>query len=250
MIFSYGFLETEVTDAKELLLSLDIPDDDPLKLAKKTFSKDAPGVRLFTVGALGLTSWESSLVWWSCVNEEDGLSFRVLQTVDGHKELSATWKGKDIDRSDSLKDILLADPLWNIFQLRAVVILQNRFEAQLSVLQETAEPFMNCSHSDSGVETGIHSDVYHIITSLRRLEIDLLTRGIHDLMQMVCRDLEALKQPFPLFLFFSQDICLDVDRKSTLLQQRDNLMAAESVVSYFAQQEENTETAENEDDFS
>ncbi|KAL8688660.1 MAG: hypothetical protein Q9224_004825, partial [Gallowayella concinna] len=34
MLFSYGFIEDTMTSARELFLDLDIPDDDPLKVAK------------------------------------------------------------------------------------------------------------------------------------------------------------------------------------------------------------------------
>ena len=37
MLFSYGFIEDTMISAKELFLDLDIPDDDPLKPAKKAY---------------------------------------------------------------------------------------------------------------------------------------------------------------------------------------------------------------------
>ena len=68
MLFSYGFIESTVTSARELFLDLDIPDDDPLKLAKETVATAAPGFRLFLHG--DSTDWESDWVWLPCVNEE------------------------------------------------------------------------------------------------------------------------------------------------------------------------------------
>ncbi|KAL2004113.1 hypothetical protein VTN02DRAFT_6577 [Thermoascus thermophilus] len=178
MIFSYGFLEKEVKDARQLFLGLDIPDDDPLKLAKRAFCKDAPGVRLYLPAGSEKTGWESPFVWWSCVNEEDGLDFHVLQTNDGKKELKATWKGNEIGPSDSLRDIIAADPLWDIFQLRAVVIVLERLEAQLSLLQETEKSLPSPSPG-----SGIRSEIYQDIMELRKLETDLLERGIRDLVK-------------------------------------------------------------------
>lgn len=187
MIFSYGFLENEVTDARQLFLGLDIPDDDPLKLAKRSFCSDAPGVRLYISPGSETTGWESPFVWWACVNEEDGLEFRVLQTHDGKKELKATWKGNDIGPSDSLKDIIATDPLWDVFQLRAVVIILERLETQLSVLQETDKSIPSPDQDGSPSGTRIRSDVYQNIMKLRKLEADLLERGIRDLEKTVRR---------------------------------------------------------------
>ena len=118
MIFSYGFLEKGWPDAKQMFLELDIPDDDPLKPAKKALSKTRAGIRVLGTPAFPegyRTSWESSIVWWACVNEEDGLDFAVLQLNDGTRELKATWKGENISDSTHLKDMLQADPLWDIF---------------------------------------------------------------------------------------------------------------------------------------
>lgn len=188
MIFSYGFLESGVPTARELFLSLDIPDDDPLKLAKKKICNDAPGVRLYVEDdESGTTGWESPFVWWACVNEEDGLDFEVLQTQDGNRELKATWKGEEIgtQSSSSLKDMIAKDPLWDVFQLRAVVILQGRLETQLSMLEETEEAFSSVEHDKEGTKTGIRSDVYTTIKRLRALETDLLRRGIQDLTRTV-----------------------------------------------------------------
>jgi hypothetical protein len=185
MIFSYGFLESDMTSARQLFLGLDIPDDDPLKVAKKKICKDAPGVRLFVDGDSESTGWESGFVWWACVNEEDGLDFELLQTQDGGRELKASWKGTEIGSSETLKDILAADPLWDVFLLRAVVILQGRLETQLAMLEATEEAFASVVHDKDGLGTGIRSDVYLTIGKLRTLEADLLRRGIQDLLKKV-----------------------------------------------------------------
>jgi hypothetical protein len=198
MIFSYGFLEAEVTDARQLFLTLGIPDDDPLKLAKRTFCEDAPGVRLFSTStsASGATGWDSPFVWWSCINQEDGLQLHVLETHSGIKELQATWKDRAIGPSGCLRDIIATDPLWDVFQLRAVFILQTRLETQLAMLQETENPFLETGHDDNGESTGIRSDTYRVVETLRKLEIDLLERGIRDLRQTVCPRNRPLRRCF------------------------------------------------------
>ncbi|KAJ9665329.1 hypothetical protein H2201_004621 [Coniosporium apollinis] len=132
MVFSYGFIEDSMTSARELFLDLEIPDDDPLKRAKKFISTSAPGFRLFDK-ADGI-SWESDYVWLSCVNEEDGLDFRVLQTTDGNRELKAFWKEEELRGLTQLKDALEADPMWEVFRLRATALVQDRVEAQARLL--------------------------------------------------------------------------------------------------------------------
>jgi hypothetical protein len=205
MIFSYGFLESSVTNAHQIFLGLDMPDDDPLKPAKKAVCKDAPGVRIFFHQSGDMTTgWESPFVWWACVNEEDGLDFELLQTSDGGRELRAAWKGKgighirssssadgdgesgNISASSSLQDTLRTDPQWEIFQLRAVVLLQSRLETQLGMLEETEEAFDGVEHDPDGTKTGVRSEIYATIGKLRILEMDLLRRGVKDLAATVC----------------------------------------------------------------
>jgi len=140
MIFSYGFLEEGVQSAREMFLTLRAPEDDPLRIAKMHFAKEAPGVRLFT-DAQGQPSWESAFVWWACINEEDGLDFEVLQTVDGGRELQALWQGRELE-PDNLQSVLMDDPRRDIFKLRATVIIQERVAKQgeeLSISQAAFE---------------------------------------------------------------------------------------------------------------
>lgn len=200
MIFSYGFIEDTMKDARQLFLPLDIPEDDPLKQPKRVFCKDAPGVRLFTqVGKSAgeeatywpVTGWESPFIWWSCVNEEDGLDFVVLQTKEGNRELRATWKGSEIGslsspETPSLKDILEKDALWDVFQLRATVMLQERLRMQLSLLENTEDVFLGGVHHDeSGDQTGIRSGIYNTIKVLRHLETVFLRSAVRTLEQDV-----------------------------------------------------------------
>ncbi|KAL1885435.1 hypothetical protein Plec18167_000929 [Paecilomyces lecythidis] len=180
MIFSYGFLESDVNDARQLFLELDIPEDDPLKPAKKAYCKDAPGVRLFSQSS-EQTDWESGYVWWACVNEEDGLDFSILQTNEGQRELKATWKENEIPSSSTLRDMISKDPLWDVFQLRAVVFLLERLERQFAMLQASYEFVANAGHDETGTSTGVRNDVYWTVVKLRKLESELLEREIHDL---------------------------------------------------------------------
>ncbi len=133
MLFSYGFIDDTMRSAQELFLDLEIPDDDPLKLAKKAVNKSAPGFRLFLQD--DTVRWEGSFIWLLCVNEEDGLGFKILQTNDGERELKVSWKDRETPDLSELDALLKEEPLWDVFELRAVAILQTRLESQLIALE-------------------------------------------------------------------------------------------------------------------
>ncbi len=178
MIFSYGFLDASVKNAKQLFLDLDIPVDDPLRLAKKTVCKEAPGVRLYFQQD-GKIGWESKYLWWACVNEEDGLAFRVLQSNDGGKDLQVQWKGSELE-SEKLAEVLATDPMRKVFRLRAIVILQERIERQASVLEETEDQFEQAVH-----QFGVRRSTWDTISFLRGLELDLLAEAYQSLQSEV-----------------------------------------------------------------
>ncbi|RAL13203.1 SET domain-containing protein [Aspergillus homomorphus CBS 101889] len=186
MIFSYGFLDRDTTDAKQIFLDLDIPDDDPLKVVKKAFCKESPGVRVYTSAETAestpATGWDSAIIWWACVNEEDGLDFTVLQTNDGGRELKALWKGADVRDSGHLKELLVADPHWDIIQLRAVVLVLERLETQAWVLKETDLMVSEIDDSED-MRAMFRPDIYNMIKRLRVLELNLLSQGIEDLVK-------------------------------------------------------------------
>lgn len=178
MIFSYGFLEGSVTDARQIFLELSIPDDDPLKPAKLMVCDSAPGVRLFATSRPDKEveiCWESDFVWWACVNEEDGLGFEVLQSTDGGREIRAAWKGKEMEPSEKLRDILQKEPLWDIYQLRAVVLVQERVAAQLALLQASHESVQEWR--DKVDEVTVRSSVWDAVMRLRRLESEFLAKA-------------------------------------------------------------------------
>ena len=184
MVFSYGFLESTMGDARAMFLDLDVPDDDPLKQAKKFISKEAPGVKLYMEGSKA--AWESPLLLWACVNEEDGLNFQVLQSNDGGKELKLLWKNHEI-LPEALRETLMQDSMWNIFQLRAIVTIQERIARQLSSLDGTTESFVYGRHHPS-----VSDDVWKIADRLRFLEGDLLHKVDVVLGEEVSDDLYGL----------------------------------------------------------
>jgi len=174
MMFSYGFIEDSMESARVMFLDLDIPDDDPLRPAKIAVSAMAPGFRIFDRG--DCTGWESDFVWLVCVNEEDGLSFNFLQTNDGDRELRAFWKTEELEDMSKLGDLLQIEALWEVYQLRAITLLQNRIEQQLEDLHEVGNP-----EKDPDVR-----DVpWKLAGKLRILELKLLERAFNDLEDQV-----------------------------------------------------------------
>lgn len=168
MIFSYGFLEEDMDNARDIFLDLEIPDDDPLKVAKRAIAECAPGVRLMDTST-GLR-WESDFIWLICVNEEDGLKLEVVQTVSGDRELHATWHGNELAGS-KLRSLLKDDPLWDLYNLRAIAILQDRVEQQLRALYRSDAEVMEASKASS-----VRSGPMALACRLRELETSLLEK--------------------------------------------------------------------------
>ncbi|KAJ4313258.1 hypothetical protein N0V94_007031 [Neodidymelliopsis sp. IMI 364377] len=179
-IFSYGFLEDTVTSAKVMFLNLDIPDDDPLRPAKIFVSTAAPGFRLFEKE--GEIDWESDFIWLVVINEEDGLDFKIRQTVDGKREIQALWKDNDLDDTSKLREYLRGDPLWNVYQLRATVLLQERVEMQVQTLKQVGRPRK---------ETSVREYPWSLAERLRTLELEMLERAMEALETQKSRLLES-----------------------------------------------------------
>ncbi|KAI4200771.1 MAG: hypothetical protein LQ350_003679 [Teloschistes chrysophthalmus] len=171
MLFSYGFIEDTMTSAQELFLDLEIPDDDPLKLAKKAVAKSAPGFKLFL--EKDSVGWEGDFVWLVCVNEEDGLDFQLLQTHDGGKELQVFWKDCEMHDVSRLRGLLEEDRLWEIFHLRVIATLQSRVEQQLLALEQSKIRIERLEHI-------CESDSYRTALTLRKLEEELMLQAYEE----------------------------------------------------------------------
>ncbi|KAH7092004.1 hypothetical protein FB567DRAFT_588318 [Paraphoma chrysanthemicola] len=165
-IFSYGFLEDTMTSAKVMFLDLEIPDDDPLRPAKIFVSTAAPGFRIFEEG--DSVNWESDFIWLVVVNEEDGLDFKIRQTIDGKREIQAFWKEHEMIDTTNLRQYLEEDSIWPVFQLRAIVLLQNRIEVQMETIQASGEVLPDASVRDAPRK---------LAERLRNLELSMLQRA-------------------------------------------------------------------------
>lgn len=170
MIFSYGFLEEHASNAREIFLSLSIPADDPLRMAKIWFAEAAPGVRLY-INESDRIQWESTFVWWACVNREDGLEFLVEKTVDGDTDLKAVFNGQDLT-AEKLPSRLQEHHLRDVFLLRAVVMIQEGVAEQGERLAQSQAAFDALSP-----DTQIRKSVYETVGRLRTLEMGILTRA-------------------------------------------------------------------------
>jgi hypothetical protein len=189
MIFSYGFLENDRTEAKQALLDMTMPDDDPLGAAKNMVCRDVPGIRISTLHHTSQdsqrTAWDSPIVWWASVNEEDGLEIGLTQTLNGTRELETIWKGQRIQSSCQLRDLLAAEPSWDIYQLRAVVLVLERLETQLSLLEETDQVLSNVRQNEALFSALFRPEIFDLTARLRKLETELLQKAVEDLMKQV-----------------------------------------------------------------
>lgn len=149
-----------------MFLDIDIPDDDPLRPAKMFVSTAAPGFRLFEDG--DSVAWESDYIWLAVINEEDGLDFKIRQTIDGKREIQAFWKEQELDDTTKLREYLRDDPAWDVFQLRATVLLQNRIDEQVESIQASQGLTQDLTVRDVP---------WRLAERLRKLEFDMLVRA-------------------------------------------------------------------------
>jgi hypothetical protein len=147
MLFSYGFIDpARSTDA--VTLPLAPLDDDPLGRAKAHIFGRAGTAELGRTSGSGggcgdgddSPSWRSPFAWLACLNEEDGLEFRVLQDTGGGRELRVFWQDDDVtDRVDAFEELVRDHPLSDIFALRVVMVLEDRVSSQLARLRDEGD---------------------------------------------------------------------------------------------------------------
>ncbi|EME48806.1 hypothetical protein DOTSEDRAFT_67754 [Dothistroma septosporum NZE10] len=201
MLFSYGFLDDEMATAGTVFLSLSISNDDVAKTAKMKIAGCAPGFKIIDIpvdkgsesaveageahstpandqeSSFSGVGWKGSFVWLCCVNHDDGLRFELVNTVDGHEELRATFNGQELHGADELPCLLAQTYMWPVYRLRAVVVLQQRVFDQLQVLYCTQEEIETVSHGDA---SDIRETPYQQAMQLRRLEFGLLEKAYEE----------------------------------------------------------------------
>lgn len=133
MLFSYGFID-EDSPAKKIVLHLSPIEDDPLAKAKLHIFDGPPTV------TLELTDdgfkWDGPFAILMCLNEEDGLEFRILQDQEGDRQLKLFWNDEDVtERTSEFGTLIQNHELKQVFLLRTVAVLHEQVEAQLQALQ-------------------------------------------------------------------------------------------------------------------
>ena len=149
-----------------MFLDLDIPMDDPLRPAKIAVNIAAPGFRISEKD--DQIEWESDFIWLIATNEEDGLDFKLRQTIDGQTEIEACWKEQELDDPSKLQTYLEQDHLWDVYHLRAIVLLQNRIKTQLQALRDVDIP-----EEDPSIRPG----PWQLAGQLHNLESELLEKA-------------------------------------------------------------------------
>jgi hypothetical protein len=140
VLFSYGFWP-HYECSTEILLPLPNPEDDPLGPAKVALvhtSKSVPGIRIYMDHHDGIINWDSEALWLMVVNEEDGLDFKVAYGEDNERELHMTWKDEVVEFSN-FKEVLQKDDRWDLFDLRATLIVREQVAAQLAGHPDTVQ---------------------------------------------------------------------------------------------------------------
>ncbi|KAF4455658.1 SET domain-containing protein 8 [Fusarium austroafricanum] len=169
MLFSYGFIDSEST-IEGLTLPLELLHDDPLGKAKLHIFKGSPSLKLSRSG--GDISWQCPFVYLMCLNEEDGLEFRVLQGKDGERELKLFWQEEDVTaRADDFGDLIKGHPLCQVFRLRAVSVLHEVVSNHLMQLSS------DISHDELEAlrRTGqVKDDRLQLAGKLREIEASVL----------------------------------------------------------------------------
>lgn len=138
MLFSYGFID-EQSDTNTIVLPLEPFEDDPLGKAKHAAFAGRPVVRISLVD--GKIEWDSPFLYLMCLNEEDGLDFKVLQQNDGSRsQLRVFWQGADVtEQTTSFETLVSHHELEDVFKLRVVALLHDRIRQQLERLYESED---------------------------------------------------------------------------------------------------------------
>ncbi|KAI0402220.1 hypothetical protein F4802DRAFT_576996 [Xylaria palmicola] len=138
MLFSYGFIEPTST-AKSIVLPVEPMDDDPLARAKLHVFSSAPTLRISDRDT-GIPQWDAPFVYLACLNDEDGLHFKVLQETDGSRCLRMFWQDTDVtDEAGNMETLISGHKLCQIFRLRAVTVILRMVQNQLEALKAHGE---------------------------------------------------------------------------------------------------------------
>ncbi|KAK3946018.1 hypothetical protein QBC46DRAFT_424983 [Diplogelasinospora grovesii] len=184
MLFSYGFIDPGST-AQSLVLPLEPFPDDPLAKAKLVAFGEPPKIHMSRSKDGTTVDWKSPFAYLMCVNEEDGLEFRVLQETDGSRQLRVFWQDQDVTtRTTDFGPLIQSHQLSAILRLRVATVIQQRLQDQLDRLtfshipdvQPLAAGYGNSSPREACIEASL---------LLREVERGILETGIQSLEKQV-----------------------------------------------------------------
>lgn len=187
MLFSYGFIDP-ASAADRITLPLIPMEDDPLGKAKLHVFEGAPTVEF--VRTNGSLSWKSPFAYFLCLNEEDGLSFRVLQDTGGSRELKLFWQEEDVTATTTaFEQHINEHPLAQIFRLRVVSVLEDLVASQL----ERLATGMSLEDLDESLNEGglVCGTCIGAAATLREQETSLLEAAVKALEDQVSGILHA-----------------------------------------------------------
>ncbi|KAI1380810.1 SET domain-containing protein [Hypoxylon crocopeplum] len=169
MLFSYGFIDPDST-TRSLVLPLEPLDDDPLARAKLHAFGSPPKLEL-TEDESGSPHWSAPFVYLMCLNEEDGLHFRVLQETDGSRHLKMFWQDVDITHMpNTIEDLIHNHELHKIFELRAITVISN-------IIQQQLDELTDCREGDGTPEL-VKGEIWRAVSHLRSLETSILEQSL------------------------------------------------------------------------
>ncbi len=135
MLFSYGFIDP-VSTAKRIVLPVESMEDDPLAKAKLYVFGSAPTLKI-TDSNTGIPQWDAPFIHLMCLNDEDGLHFKVLQETDGSHDLRMFWQDTDVTgEAGTMETLIKGHKLCQVFRLRAVTVALQIIRQKLEVLAE------------------------------------------------------------------------------------------------------------------
>ncbi|KAI3322553.1 hypothetical protein HD806DRAFT_129173 [Xylariaceae sp. AK1471] len=167
MLFSYGFIDSNST-AKSIVLPVESMEDDPLAKAKLFTFGSSPTLKI-TDSDTGVPQWDAPFAHLMCLNNEDGLGFKVLQETDGSQHLRMFWQNTDVtDQAGNMETLVKGQELCQIFRLRVVTVVLGMIQQRLEALA--------AYDGESALAGDERPDILRTSSQLRSVEQDLFER--------------------------------------------------------------------------
>lgn len=188
MLFSYGFLDA-TSESGSLVLPLEPFPDDPLRIAKLYAYGEQPKVHV-SLDEQGVTKWESPFAYLMCVNEEDGLEFRILQDVEGNQEMRVFWQEEDVsERTRDFETLIQSHAISEVLKLRVVTVVHGCLQEQLQKLKPSQD--LDALYANSA----LGEECKKATTALRRIETTVLEKVLEGLENEVSHRLRPMCEP-------------------------------------------------------